>query len=160
MKKITFVLSLFLIGCSKFGQISSKIDINNRTKKPFVSYHSIRMDLYKKGQLNFLNLENDTLILKQDWQIQSLVNDGFIIANNGKLCYSYNKIDDKFEFNKFGCEIDKAIQKWDTLALKSNEAKGSLNAFENTSNLTRVILKEGKILKVERLSYIPPLFNK
>lgn len=153
--KYFLILFFLLAGCSKFSIISKKIDTTYRTKPPFLSSHQMRKILYKSSAIDFINYNDDTLILSHNVNLESLNYYGYIISNHGKVCYTYLKPEKKLELNKYGCEIDKYIIKWDTLALRRLEKEKIKNSLNDKITLQRVIIKSKKVLKKEIFSFIP-----
>lgn len=152
-KILFFTLLLAFAGCSKFGMISKKIDPYNRAKKPFITDHQIRMMLYNGKYLDFIQMQNDTIILNQELQIESLIYQGGIWGSKGKVCYTYNKPEKKMEINKYGCELHSLIQKWDTLGIRAKELEQK-NLIRSKVYYKRIILNNNKIVKKDAIEFM------
>ncbi|MFY7912922.1 MAG: hypothetical protein ACOVO2_25360 [Emticicia sp.] len=154
MKNILpFFLLFVFISCSKFERISKRIDTYNKARKPFITAHQMRVKLYKKGYLGFINLMNDTLIISQSGQIDALIYGGIIAGTKEKICYEYNDYDKKLEINKYGCELHSLIQKWDTLGIRAKELEQK-NLIRSKVYYKRIILNNNKIVKKDAIEFM------
>lgn len=107
--------------------------------------HQNRMKLFDGGMFNFLNLQQDTILLMAKTRIQTGQRVYRIWNKQGELNYSYTHPNlnsgENLQFSPRNVEL---ITSWDTLSLRKEEANRATTFHELSIQAARVIIKDGK----------------
>ncbi|SKA36737.1 hypothetical protein SAMN04488128_104162 [Chitinophaga eiseniae] len=165
MQNITLALLLFMLLANKcysqsFKKISKRIEVSNQQEPRQLSElnHKIRLELYEKGNLDFLNKTNDTIWILESQFMDSGITLGRIWNKKGFVDYSFQngKLDTKTykPFTKHICDL---IENWDKRTIKAEESAQLSPLDSKYIYGKRVIVNSGAIA-IDTISF-SELFN-
>lgn len=158
---IIIVMSSFKNNCDYFRKISFLIEEKyNPTHKGLsshnisngISFHKIRMKMYKDKHPAFLTTQFDTLFLLEEYHLEdgSFTSSIWSIKNNIYYTYQLNKF--YYPTNLFSKYMIGLVQKWDTTQIRQEEAHYSNTNPSSIIYSTRVI-KISNGYKIDTFSF-------
>lgn len=120
-----FVLILFIVGCSQsFKVISEEIDKSHREGHNSLSsltFHDIRMKLFRAGKLDFLK-HVDTVFMLEAFNVEEAAYYGKIWTVKDNIEYTFRNNEFSYNLqNPFTKYMSQLISTWDTTAIRDNE---------------------------------------
>lgn len=123
--KYYFLSLLIFTSCSRsFRAISTKVDESQRVegnKQAGLTFHDIRMKLFKKGKLSFFK-NSDTVFMLESFNVEEGSYHGKIWTVKDSIEYTYRNNEFYYDlqspFTKYMCKL---IETWDTVGIRENE---------------------------------------
>jgi hypothetical protein len=157
-----WMIILFLIvftGCSEalFKTVSKGIDKKTRTErvnKPLLTFHEVRMKVYKQNEAAFLQNVQDTLYLIEKYDLENITYYSEIWNKDHHLAYQYRLPKGKITYDVFDVfpkQIFRMIEKWDTAAMRRAGENADMHPSNNIY-ATRVIMKDNNKRQIDVIS--------